>query len=547
MITSAVIFDSNFIYQWQLNTISKLIDNESAHIEEFVILNRVEMSVSFLSKAFFERGSANKRISKESISQYAQERKIKVVQIDHVDDFIDITVVKKELFSSNYNFILDFTALPIKGDTISLCKWGYWKLKFSEQNKISNDPVGYNEIKSGKKIIHAQLVVIKSGSLSYLGKEICVGTFRFSYLKTFKKLIYHTNYLIDQMINSFTNQSELDRPIDITYAYKSIPNSFQTLYLILRQLLESVRFFWERAFFTDKWNIGYINKPIESFLGPIDHKDIIWIDYKKKNKFIADPFIFRSNGSTRLIYEELDYSEGVGYINSAEIENDKIVNENTIFKTTSHFSYPFIIHHENEVYCVPETSEDQEIALYKLDQSSNNWLKLKVLVSNFRGIDNTVLFHNGLWWLFTTKAKNRPHEIVYLYYSSSLEGEWAPHANNPIKIDIRSARGAGTPFISAGALYRPAQDYSEEIEGRIRLNKIVKLSTSAYEEREVCIINPFNKSDFPHKIHTLCDAGSFTVIDGCRKVFILRHPGFIFFKVKRIYNFILRYISRYKH
>ena len=85
-----------------------------------------------------------------------------------------------------------------------------------------------------------------------------------------------------------------------------------------------------------------------------------------------------------------------------------------------------------------------------------------------------------------------------------------------MKIDIRSSRPAGTPFIHEDQLFRPAQDCSKTYGGRIVLNRIKTLTISQFEEESVCFVEPQRDSLYPDGVHTISSAGGVTIIDGKR-------------------------------
>ena len=71
---------------------------------------------------------------------------------------------------------------------------------------------------------------------------------------------------------------------------------------------------------------------------------------------------------------------------------------------------------------------------------------------------------------------------IHQVHAQELEGPWRPHASNPVKIDVCSARSAGTPFLVDCALFRPAQDCSRSYGGRITINRVQKLSPTEFLE-----------------------------------------------------------------
>jgi hypothetical protein len=138
---------------------------------------------------------------------------------------------------------------------------------------------------------------------------------------------------------------------------------------------------------------------------------------------------------------------------------------------------------------------------------------VKILVADVEGVDPTLFFYNGLWWLFFT-GKQYSTTHLFIYYSDQLAGDYQPHAGNPVKIDVRSARPAGTPFIHNGTLYRPAQDCSVTYGGRVAVNKVLKLSSSEFDELPVGFVTPVAGSKYNNGLHTVSGVGEYSLIDG---------------------------------
>ena len=42
--------------------------------------------------------------------------------------------------------------------------------------------------------------------------------------------------------------------------------------------------------------------------------------------------------------------------------------------------------------------------------------------------------------------------MLMLFFARSLVGPWVPHPLNPISQDVRTSRGAGSPFLDRGRL-----------------------------------------------------------------------------------------------
>ena len=78
-------------------------------------------------------------------------------------------------------------------------------------------------------------------------------------------------------------------------------------------------------------------------------------------------------------------------------------------------------------------------------------------------VDATLFRHGELWWLAGASDPGGAHlgADLHLWHATDILGPWTPHAANPVKTDVGSARPAGRPFVSEGVLYRPAQDSSQ--------------------------------------------------------------------------------------
>jgi hypothetical protein len=183
-------------------------------------------------------------------------------------------------------------------------------------------------------------------------------------------------------------------------------------------------------------------------------------------------------------------------------------------------SFPFLIEHEGRVLCIPETHGVAEVALYEAERFPDHWRKVATLLSDTPLVDVTVFRHADRWWLAGAEpAIEAPSVNLFLWHAESIEGPWQPHANNPVKTDVCSARPAGTPFHVDGVLYRPAMDCSKSYGGRVTINRVDTLTPTAFREETVATVGPDEHGPYPEGIHTLTGVGEITLIDGKRSVF----------------------------
>ncbi len=278
---------------------------------------------------------------------------------------------------------------------------------------------------------------------------------------------------------------------------------------------------YKRIFRHADWNIGVAREPIQAFLKSDAIPDIDWLPHPRLGKYLADPFAVERDGKLTVLCEEFDYHSRTGLISCIEIpEAGPPTSPQVVMDFPIHVSYPYLIQHKEEIFCVPETARAREVGLYRAEEFPHEWAKVATLLEGFAGVDPTVFQHGGRWWLACTDDENGPVDKLRLWHARDLYGPWEPHEINPVKTDIHTARPAGTPFVYRGDLYRPAQDCAQTYGGRIVLNKVLRLTPAEFEEIPAVTLQPYAKSPYPDGLHTISSAGAVTLVDSKRMVLI---------------------------
>src|SRR5581483_1822859 len=158
----------------------------------------------------------------------------------------------------------------------------------------------------------------------------------------------------------------------------------------------------------------------------------------------------------------------------------------------------------------------RRVQLFRAEPFPHRWVPDAVLLENFAGADATVHFHQGRWWLFVGNHDDQDETKLFVFHAPDLRGPWLPHAGNPVKCDLRSARPAGPLFSMEDGLYRPAQDCSDTYGGAIVINRIERLTPDEFSEQPVKRLTPAAQGPYPHGLHTLSGAGEVTLVDGKR-------------------------------
>ncbi len=223
------------------------------------------------------------------------------------------------------------------------------------------------------------------------------------------------------------------------------------------------------------------------------------------------------------------FATGKAHIAAIEVGRDGSHGEPLrVLERDYHLSYPFLLQHEGALYMLPETAQNRTVELYRCVSFPSRWRLEKTLMRRVRCADAT-LHHDGeRWWMFAGAAGEGAalDDELHLYYADSLTGDWQPHERNPVKSDVRSARPAGALYAEDEGLFRPAQVCAPSYGAGVSIQRVLRLTTADYIEREVRRIMPA-RADRLLGIHTFNRAGDLTVVDGfarrLRKP--LRPPG----------------------
>ncbi|WP_316858765.1 hypothetical protein [uncultured Cohaesibacter sp.] len=233
-------------------------------------------------------------------------------------------------------------------------------------------------------------------------------------------------------------------------------------------------------------------------------------------RFYADPVPWQVGDRYYLFFEDLDRTTQKGVISVMEFDDKGPTGPARLcLEEPFHLSYPFLIEHEGEIYMIPETAQNRDVAIYKATNFPFGWKRVKVILSDIDAADVTLTRQDGLWWIFcvTRDGAGGYSDCLSLYYADDLFGPWQPHAQNPVLIDKATARPGGNFLRKEGRLLRPVQDCSISYGAAMQLVEVTHLSPEHYEQRSLAKLAP--NSHWPGRnLHTLNRAGNLEVIDG---------------------------------
>ncbi len=235
------------------------------------------------------------------------------------------------------------------------------------------------------------------------------------------------------------------------------------------------------------WSIGIyegsdpftLNDPVNISNPVLTAKDVSDIDAS----FVADPFMIVENNKSFMFFEVMNINSGKGEIGYAESTNLKDWEyKKIVIDEPFHLSYPYVFKYDDTYYLIPESRDDLSVRLYKAISFPDKWEYVGNLLSGYRYSDPSLLRHNNKWWLFVATGG----DILNLYYSDKLLGEWKPHKLNPIvKFNSKIARPGGRIINIDDKIYRFPQDGSAGYGTQVFAFEITELTESTYSEHIV--------------------------------------------------------------
>ena len=464
--------------------------------------------------------------------------KCKTNQEGYTDRFSENDI--RKIKSHKPDFILRFGFNIIRGEILNSAKFGVWSFHHDDENKYRGGPPGFWEIYK-KDPVNGVILQKLTDKLDagIILKKGYYKTINHSYSANIDQIYFESKKFPLQVCKDLMNGIDNQIPSHTKALIFYVPGNFKMVYFLLKLLKNKIKFHLTELFLIEDWNAAIIDQSLENILKNNslnkDKLNIRWLPKPKNRVFSADPFIFTDkNGNSNLLYENYDYRARKGKI-STTIINDEKKKISVAIEEDFHLAFPFILNHNNNIYCIPESFENNQIRLYKLDEATGNFQFIKPLIENTAAVDSILFKHENLWWLFFTR-KDLPSVNLYAYFSKEFDGNFEEHKNNPIKIDIRSSRPAGAPFYFNGKLCRPVQDCAKTYGDKIHINKIEKLSPQEFSEKTIETITPIENSKFYKGIHTINSDGKYTVIDGKRFIFI--GENFVFQLKRKIHKLL---------
>ena len=258
-------------------------------------------------------------------------------------------------------------------------------------------------------------------------------------------------------------------------------------------------------------------------------KCIKWLNKPTKNANFLSPFIVKMNMRHHLFLTLDNTKLGKQKIYSTE-ENIGFDYYYLALASDHHHSFPAMVQHENQLFCVPQTNESGRVALYRFDADSRKLVPEAVLLEGTDAIAPLLYCHENHWYLFFTQVHQNIPKLC-IFQSSELTGPYLPH---PCHLKHPSGRSAGQFFTHQGKLMRPVLQFENETT-IVQINEVTTINQLDFNEILLKSIGPVDHKYFANGLFMLGGTDEYTVVEGRRtvftfagtKLFARRKTGFI--------------------
>ncbi len=227
-----------------------------------------------------------------------------------------------------------------------------------------------------------------------------------------------------------------------------------------------------------------------------------------KDKYYADPQLFKFGSKTYIFFEEYDYIKGI--ISCISVDEKLVISKPIkVLEQPYHLSFPYIFSDGKNIFMVPETSRNGTIELYISERFPFEWKKYHTILKRVWASDTVIFELNGIWWLFTSIKDS--NNLTILYSFDLLAKQWLHHNFN--NTDKLHGRMAGAIFKHNGKLIRPVQCCVPKYGYCVIFYEIITLSRTNYTEKEVGRFFP-NWEDGIIGTHTFSISDNLIAFDG---------------------------------
>ncbi len=408
----------------------------------------------------------------------------------------------------------------LQGEILSLPRHGVWSYHHGDEEKYRGQPPVFWEVVNGGTVVGAVLqrlterldagfilqkgwFPITRGSLSATLDSVLLGSAGWS-AQVCQDLL---NGRSDAAVGV---ESKTTAPI------RKYPDNITFLQFLWRQNQNKLGQLDERKSI-EEWNIGVLYQPIEALLAAKPNLNARWLPSPSLGQSRACPYGYMVDGQLNVIYEKRDELNRTTEISRLRPKRDNVLKRSrTLVPAEQRHSGSCTLTRAEGIFVVLCDHREHCVELHRVTDSNEGTERMCSLIQE-ELLSPTLFEHEGRWWLMGSQMPSE-NATLHAFFADRMQGPYERHVLSPLKVDVRSARPAGAPFVHNGQLYRPAQDHGVEQGVRIALMRVLELSPQRFREELVKTIDPLRGSAWSQGLATLTSVDGFTLVDGMRRI-----------------------------
>jgi hypothetical protein len=209
-----------------------------------------------------------------------------------------------------------------------------------------------------------------------------------------------------------------------------------------------------------------------------------------ENGYYADPFLFEHQDEIYLFVEEYSFSSSKGVISVFKFYGERFERIGVCLEEVFHISFPNVFVDGEEIYMIPESSENRDVRVYRAVDFPLKWELSRQLLTEISAVDSVIYRSGKDYFLLTTVDTYElgDHATnLYIYRSPQIvSSDWFESNLNPVIRDAEKGRNAGRCGVKSDSHVRIAQASEFGTYGKkIRLFEFQNLSLGEYSEAEL--------------------------------------------------------------
>lgn len=408
----------------------------------------------------------------------------------------------------------------LKGDILSLPRHGVWSYHHGDEEKYRGQPPVFWEVASGETVVGAVLQRLTERlDAGFILQKGWFPTTRGSLSATLDSVLLGSAGWAAQVCHDLLNgraDAAVGMESNTTARIRKYPDNLTFLKFLWRQNQNKLGQLDDRKSI-EEWNIGVLYQPIEALLAAKPNLNARWLPSPSLGQSRACPYGYLVEDQLNVIYEKRDELNRTTEISRLRPKRDNVLKRSRIMvPAEQRHSGSCVLTRPAGIFVVLCDHRERRVELHRVTDTNEGTERVCSLIQE-ELLSPTLFEHEGRWWLMGTQVPSE-NAALHAFFADNMEGPYERHVLSPLKVDVRSGRPAGAPFVHEGQLYRPAQDHGAEQGVRIALMRVLELNPQRFREELVKTIGPLRGSAWSQGMATLTSIDGYTLVDGMRRV-----------------------------